>query len=57
MAAEPPNLEGEDSPPKTDDDDGSPVSEAPIAEDEDPNKGKRQVEEPDPCDRGGPERD
>ena len=29
MAAEPPNLEGEDSPPETDDDDGSPVSEAP----------------------------
>ena len=46
-AAEPPTLEGEDSPPVIDDDDGSPVSEAPIAEDEDPNEGERQVEEPD----------
>ena len=29
-----------------DDDDGSPVSEAAIDEDEDPNEGERQVEEP-----------
>ena len=47
MAAQPPTLEGEDSPPVTDDDDGSPVSEAPIDEDEDPSEGERQVEEPD----------
>ena len=48
MAAEPPTLEGEDSPPVIDDDDGSPfLSEAPIDKDEDPNEGKRQVEEPD----------
>ena len=48
MAAEPPTLvEGEDSPPVIDDDDGSPVSEAPIDKDEDLNEGERQVEEPD----------
>ena len=47
MAAELPTLEREDSPPVIDDDDGSLVSEAPIYEDEDPNEGQRQVEEPD----------
>ena len=47
MAAEPPTLEGEDSPPVIDDDDGSHVSEAPIHEDEDPSEGERPAEEPD----------
>ena len=46
MAAEPPALEGEDSPPVIDDDDGSPVSDAPIDKDEDPKLGERQVEQP-----------
>ena len=45
MAAEPSTLEGEGSPPVIDDDDGSPVSEAPIDEDD---EGERHVEEPDP---------
>ena len=40
-------LKVEDSPPVIDGDDGSPVSEAPIDEDEDPNEGERQGEEPD----------
>ena len=44
MAAQPPALEGEDSRPMIDD--GSPVFEALIDEDEDPNEGERQVEEP-----------
>ena len=47
LAAEPPTLEGEDSPPVFGGDDGSPVSEAPIDEDDDPKEGERQVEEPD----------
>ena len=37
MAAEPLALEGEDNPPVIDDDD-APVSEPPVAEDEDPNE-------------------
>ena len=47
LAAEQPTLEGEDSPPVFGDVEGSPVSEAPINEDEDLNEGERQVEEPD----------
>ena len=47
MAAERATLEGEDSLPVIDGDDGSPVSEAPIDEDEDPAGGETQVEEPD----------
>ena len=47
MAAEPPTLQGEDSPPVIDDDDGSAVSETSIDEDEDANEGERQVNEPD----------
>ena len=47
MEAEPPTLEGEYSLTVIDDDNGSPVSEAPIDEDEDLNDGERQVEEPD----------
>ena len=47
MAAESPTLVRGDNPPVIDDDDGSPVPEPPIDEDEDPNEGERQVEEPD----------
>ena len=46
IAARPPHLEEEANSPMNEND-GSLVSEPPVAEDEDPNEGERQVEEPD----------
>ena len=53
-AVEPPNLEEEANSP-VNDDDGPPVSEPPVAENEDHNEGETVVEEPDLVTEESPE--